>query len=362
MGEEKRSKDKDTESPIFVDGVTKASKAIDRLEDHVKYAKEIKEQWGKTGLPKVAGRISEDYLAATFDADAITKGLSPRATTTARINLPHAPSDVNVVSKGKLVQEVQAKFTKNAAATAREISSPKYKGMQKVVPADQLDEVRRIANKAASKPLTAAAKSNYADTAKNVSKEISYGGAKGKGLTRPEAIKHAKNPKKLINTQIEQTMLSSVGNATMLGAGMSAAVSSVSNIKKVIDGKMDGGEAAFEIIKDVGKGALDSGAKTAVGIGLARTGAAMFKGNVAVGVATVAVDGVKDFCNYLDGDIDGEEFTKRTCKNAVKTGGAMACAELFAAAGTFVCPGAGTIIGGVVGGALGFMGIGKLFD
>lgn len=73
------------------------------------------------------------------------------------------------------------------------------------------------------------------------------------------------------------------------------------------------------------------------------------RGAPGVGVAVGLTEQAYDTYLYQQGDIDWEEYKRRTCGNVGGTGGALAGASL----GTAIFPGVGTVVGGVVGGLFG---------
>ena len=77
-----------------------------------------------------------------------------------------------------------------------------------------------------------------------------------------------------------------------------------------------------------------------------------------------------DFVNYINYEITGSEFAKRTAKTAARIAasafgiyaGAAIGAYAGAAFGTAICPGIGTAAGVVVGGIVSGLGLSSLFD
>ena len=61
----------------------------------------------------------------------------------------------------------------------------------------------------------------------------------------------------------------------------------------------------------------------------------------------------KDTYDLHKGNIDGNQYAKRTASNMAGYGGSVFGSEAGAAIGTAICPGAGTVIGGIVGGICG---------
>jgi hypothetical protein len=69
-----------------------------------------------------------------------------------------------------------------------------------------------------------------------------------------------------------------------------------------------------------------------------------------VAVVVTAVDIFKDVGRAVTGKIGGKELAVRSGKNVVKGGAGWGGMEAGAAIGTMICPGPGTIIGGIIGG------------
>ena len=92
------------------------------------------------------GHIFEKIEAAKFNVNAAAKGSSLRAHTTAELGLPHSKADLLIMSKGQVVQQAQLKVGSRAYET-NSLSSPKYNGLQKVVPRDHAQRVRELALK-----------------------------------------------------------------------------------------------------------------------------------------------------------------------------------------------------------------------
>lgn len=109
-------------------------------------------------------------------------------------------------------------------------------------------------------------------------------------------------------------------------------------------GKAVGKEVAKSAAKELGKSAAKEAGKTAL------------RGNVFGAVAALVVDQGVDTARLAAGDIDRDEYARRTAENVGSAGGSLGGTAAGAAIGTAICPGIGTVIGGVLGGLLGGFG------
>ncbi|WP_406547704.1 hypothetical protein [Succinimonas sp.] len=67
-----------------------------------------------------------------------------------------------------------------------------------------------------------------------------------------------------------------------------------------------------------------------------------------------------DFVNYINYEITGSEFAKRTAKTAASTAAGAGGAWAGAAIGTAIFPGIGTAVGATIGGLATGFGVSKL--
>ena len=92
------------------------------------------------GLHYAKGDVAEAFHEGTFNVDAARRGIEARAWA------PRDTSPVDIRVTGSASDLAQLKYYRDADATAKAISEPKYRDLeQKVVPADQLEEVRAAA-------------------------------------------------------------------------------------------------------------------------------------------------------------------------------------------------------------------------
>lgn len=322
-------------------------------EAQVKSAKEIGQGWREInrrsqtaqGNAQQAGFRAEEYHAATFNADAARQGQAARA------SLPrnNGPVDVEIKVDGKVVAQAQIKNCKTAPRTTAAISAKKYDGQQKIVPADQVEGVKRLAAKRGPDGL---GERNFADTSQKASGQLKHEGVTSKPLT----YKQAQDRKLGLKMAAGET-----GKAAKAGAKggviVGGAFSSVSNVKALIDGEKTIGEAAGDMVKDTVKagvgGAVSAAATSAVtAVGTKAGLSVVSKSGVAGAIAGAGLEMGKDVYAWANGEMSGGEVAGRCVDHAASAGGAWAGAAYGALLGAPV-PVVGTVIGGLVGGMLG---------
>jgi hypothetical protein len=149
-------------------------------------------------------------------------------------------------------------------------------------------------------------------------------------------------------------------------AGLTAAISTVENIRGVISGDIEARDAVANIAKETG-----SAGATGYGVGFVSTAVAktmtnssnklfqsLGKANVPAAVIAVGIKSYDSVIDYAQGNISGEKLAIDLGKNTTGVlGGAVGSALAGAALGSVV-PGAGTVAGfavGLVGGMVGYI-------
>lgn len=100
--------------------------------------------------PNLDGFIAEQYHAQTFNLNARAKGSPYRAKVLEPNGKGYAKNSVDIVivdGKDKVVKRYQSKYCKNAEATAKAFEKGNYRGQQKLVPQDQLNELEQMGKK-----------------------------------------------------------------------------------------------------------------------------------------------------------------------------------------------------------------------
>jgi hypothetical protein len=148
----------------------------------------------------------------------------------------------------------------------------------------------------------------------------------------------------------------------LTAASITAAVSTVDNVRRVINGEITAQEAFVDVSKDTGT-ALTIGYGTGfvssvVASSMSQSSRTLIRslGSAGVPAAVIAfgIDSYDSVIDYAQGKISGEKLAIDLGKSATGVLGSMASAALAGAALGSVVPGAGTVVGGLVGGMVGY--------
>jgi hypothetical protein len=333
-----------------------AARSLDGLraaQDGAALLQTVADHYRNLSREQLAGLLAENAHATSFSADAAAKALPLRALTGASLGTPTAAADVTVLNGGIPVRGAQLKYHANPTATTFHVAPVKYDGLDRVVPADQLEQVRALAGRRGVDHL---GQRNYPAVAEGASDRIRYGGAESAPLTRAEALEAAANPEAFANSLVQGRVATAVKNGAAAGALVGGGISLITNLNAVASGRKSGEDAVVGVLTDTAgcaaSGAVVSGLAVGVEGALVRAGLRS-AGAAPVAIALTAVDVGKDFGQLLTGDIDGDEFAGRAAGHVVKGGCTWGGMEAGAALGTALCPGVGTIVGGLVGGIFG---------
>lgn len=317
------------------------------------------------GTPEQSGgRAAEHFHAATFNASAIRKYRPVRATVQP-VAGPHAAGPDIVVTAGTAKRlEAQIKYYQNASKTRMALSRSDYRGMQKVVPADQVERIRadaaRLAEGSGPKSF------DHSDTAQNVTNRLCVDGVESKPLAKNEAIALARDPRPLARAGVVSELTDAAVGGAIIGAAVGGLTSAAQNFMAYYQGEKDAETALQDIGKDAGKGGF-------VGVVVATTATTARLGLRAVGLETAAMSNLplalamsavdagsaiaQDVSAVTRGELPTEELVPRAKRHvgraATRGVTGLAGMELGAEVGTAVLPGVGTLLGAAAGGVAG---------
>lgn len=320
---------------------------------------EIGRQWGNVSKEIRAGRVVEEIHAMSFNSDAAMKGLNQlKATTNAANGAPTAIADLQIVQGARLVDAAQIKFHATPASTAFHIADARYDGLHRVVPTDQVVQVRTIASKRSGK--ISIGQRNFAEVAKSASDRVRSHGAESSPLSRAEAIYAAENTSYYANTLAKNQIFRSLKSGAAIGAAVGGGISAVSNLVAYAQERKSGEAALVAVATDTATcaitGAATAGTAIIAELALARAGAtALARGAAPVAIGLTTVEIAKDAYRLLSGDINGAKFARRAGTNVIKGSCTWGGMEGGAAIGSVILPGLGTVVGGflgAIGGAL----------
>lgn len=249
------------------------------------------------------GWLAEQWHSETFKVSASARG---RSDIWAVVPGDNKAGDIRY-GDATTSYEAQIKYMKNGTVTAKAISNPKYDAMGKVVPSDQLDDVRAAAGSKAeeismSRPEQA---SQYKDTANRATGQIQVGDVASKPLSEPEAKQMAKDfhkegdidaDKYGLNTEsfVEWTDIArQSGKAALHAAIMSSAITAAPHIWAVTREYIKSGRIDPDDLLQRGQavfmGAGSAGLRGGVAAGLTVACKSGLMGEVLKGVSPAAI-------------------------------------------------------------------------
>jgi hypothetical protein len=312
-----------------------------------KRIQEVAEQFRNAShVNHTAGRLFEELHATSANVDGALKGLPQRFATTASQGDPHAAADIVVKLGDRTVGAAQAKLSESSTALLSRVSRKDYTGMQKLLPIDKVDSVRRLADRLAKDGRRPDL--DLADTAKRASARLQYKGAASKPVTVAEAQAAARAPARTAARIERDASAQAYGSAAATGAVLGGAMSLVDG-GSVGDAAVAAGKgAARAMVQQAATRGVEEAGKALVG----KTAASVLGKSGAGAIAGAGIGIASDLVDLASGDIDGVECATRACKHGVRAGTTWAGAEAGAMAGAFFGP-VGVAVGGLVGGFLG---------
>lgn len=334
-----------------------ASKYLQNLDEALNVANEslsrtIHTQAGLINQnPQLDGFIAEQYHAQTFNLNAEATGSPYRAKVLEPTGSGYSKNSVDIVivdDSGKVVRRYQAKYYKNADATAQAFDKGDYRGQQKLVPEGQAEDivsktttVLEAPDGTTSKPLT-----------KERAKELQQEAQSGKWNDLDWNEYKVKDLAAGIGKQ--------AGQAAIMGAAIGVGFDVA---QKVWNGEEIKGEDLIETAlkngTDFGIKAATAGAlKVGVEKNIIRTIPKGTPAGTIANIAHVAIENLKIVGKMVTGEYTVKEGFEKMEQTTVATVAGIATsakgAAVGAAIGTVLGP-VGTFVGGVVGGAVGYM-------
>ncbi|SEA04391.1 hypothetical protein SAMN05216349_10417 [Oribacterium sp. KHPX15] len=187
-------------------------------------------------------------------------------------------------------------------------------------------------------------------------------------VSSDEAIYAVKHPERYTTKLFVQDTFVESHKAGMDSAAIAvtitAAVSTVDNVAKVMDGEITPQEAFIDVATDTGvAGGISYGTafvSTTVSQSMSASShhliKSLGKSGIPAAVISFGVQSYDSVVDYATGQISGNELAYDLGENAAQVGGSIAGAAIAGAAVGSVVPGAGTVVGfgaGMVGGMIG---------
>ena len=258
-----------------------------------------------TGAGQLKGFLFERIEAARINTDAVRKGLDVRAHLTA--DSPGGGTDprvdIQIISNGRVVEEIQSKASDDPSWLARTLSQSKYDGTTGHVP----------------RGLEATVNEKMTDSSR-VTGKLEQSGASSGGTTMGELQRATKNPPFFAlgqgGMQIAREAAVTGAYAGAAGAVFGGALSSIQNTYALARGELGRHDAVKNVKSDTVRSGLRSGVAGAIGT-VIRHGAGkagmmtLHKANVANAVATGAIETGDIVQQYARGKIPADVAAER---------------------------------------------------
>lgn len=311
-----------------------------------------------TALPtdQLKGHLLEYIEAARFNERAALARSALQAKVTAEGGRPHAPADIEIVAGGKVVKEVQAKASEREDWLAYRQANSKYAGMDRLVPKDQADGVREIAQRRArtlgieGDPRA----EDWGESAARIKGELTQGEVHSGGTSTKELDFAAESPRTFAVLEEARAVGREAGTAGAAGAAAGAVlggmISVVRNGGAYRRGEIDGRQAAMNVSVDAVRSGVRGGATGATGVVIRHAAQkaglrTLSKSNVAAAIAASLIEAGVTVYDYVEGDISLGEAAERLGNNGCST-----LAGIYAGAATGAAFGpVGAIVGSVAG-------------
>ena len=310
-----------------------------------------------TALPtdQLKGHLLEYIEAARFNERAALARSALQAKVTAEGGRPHAPADIEIVAGGKVVKEVQAKASGREEWLAYRQADSKYAGMDRLVPNDQADGVREIAQRRArtlgieGDPRA----EGWGESAARIKAELRQGEVHSGGTSTKELDFAVESPRAFAALEEARALGREAGTAGAAGAAAGAVlggmISVVRNGGAFRRGEIDGRQAATNVAVDAARSGLRGGATGAAGVVIRHAAQkaglrTLSKSNVAAAIAASLIEAGVTVYDYVEGDISLGEAAERLGNNGCST-----LAGIYTGAAGAVFGPVGAIVGSVAG-------------
>ncbi|MCL9798071.1 hypothetical protein MXD58_027935, partial [Frankia sp. AgKG'84/4] len=179
----------------------------------------LAERWARVGNAQRAGHLFEVMHAATFNRNAALRAAGVRAYVQAWTEGGSPSGKVDIrLRDGTTFRDVQAKVYADPVRAAHAVASSDYTGMRRLVPADQVEAINTVLDKALQRSPEGLYYAGYADAGTHLTDTLHLGGIHSDPVTLGQAHRAARNPIRWANLQVAR----STGRQIATGAAASA--------------------------------------------------------------------------------------------------------------------------------------------
>lgn len=355
------------------DSIKQSQKLNDALEQYSKTISETALKKQNLKGPNRRGFLFEDHHVNSHNIEA-QKSRNPLGAFTDRDSklMEHHPNNIHEeidIQTKDGSYEAQLKAYKDGEASAKSISDPKYKGKEKVIPSDQVDDAKKAAKRESlrNKDSRPEMSESYNDTAENVTDST----GKSKPISTDELKeidKKSSNGEKVEYKDKEKVLRdfekSEIKNDLKSGFTSAAIGEGISILLKIKNGEEILTEEQFlESFENIVKKGTENSIKNYFSRHAAKkiftkdlAGGVLKRGNMATFAVSTTYDIGKVLYKYAIGQIDEGELVQKSGETVYSSTAVFIGSSLGEAVGTSAGIAAGKAIGGTIGTALGPIG------
>lgn len=302
---------------------------------------EVVEKKQNVAFDQAKGNLFEYIEAAKFNTRASALGSKLKAVVTDSVGRTHDAADIEITDGGRVLRQVQAKFSDSQNAAADSVfmqKKEKYAGMQRLIRKEDnyldkstgertslLKKTKDLSQKRSQK--NGIYSEQYKDVAENLTDELKYDGVTSGGTTLNELKSAYDSPIEYARVfekrQLRKEMKISSQNMALASMVTSGIASGVTNMFLVFKEEKELSKA----LKDVGVDVSKSGARgVATGvIGTAIRYEGLKRGNFLLSDSTAAtvmaggvIDGGVALYSYARGEISSEQLKEELVDTTAK--------------------------------------------
>jgi hypothetical protein len=316
------------------------------------------EQYANTNPCQLQGRALEFLEVLKFNRAAAEAGSSLQAVAT-HFSDPAAAADVLIRDGQDVVKQVQAKSYGQAAAAVRTLAHPKYEGMDRLIPKDQVDHAQAVIGRHQSRFGDVSPNSaSYREVGEKLTGELRAGDIHRGGTTREQAEFAAQHPQQAALQLKGMAALKEVGQAGIAGAAIGGGLQGVFTAlhQSVLVGRNEttASKAVVITLQATASGAVRGGSVAAGSRVIAITARELGVGRVLgdmgpVAMANAVFEAGLSTHRFLQGSISHEQYRDELGGAALRATTATYCGM----AGQLLIP--VPIVGAAVGAITGYV-------
>lgn len=294
--------------------------------------RQVAEKKKNVAFDQAKGNLFEYIEAAKFNQSAARQGSSLNAVVTDSIGRPHDAADIEIMQGGKVVRQVQAKFSDSKHAAADSVTmqrKAKYHGMQRLIRKEEnytdtaTGETTSLLHKAKSLAEERAShggniyQAEYQDVAVNITDELNHDGISSGGTTIEEMQSAYDSPevysKAFEKRQVRAEMKTAAANMAAASMVTGGVVSGISNMFAVFKDEKELTQALADVGADVVQSGVRGGATGALSTairykGLKSENVLLSDSMAATVMAGGMIDGGVALYSYARGEINAEQL------------------------------------------------------